>query len=159
MPDAVAAHRRSRGGPSRWMLGRFICPADRLDELQEAREAAPAGDEPPWRISVLATGGSDGEPWPASLEPALEEAAAFGNRAGDSAAIELVETRLPDAGLSADSLIGTMVVAVDRFSGAIPGSRPFLEVPFGPGWRDTVPAALRAVASVRELVAGDPAVS
>lgn len=33
MPDAVAGHERARTGPFAWMLGRFVCPAAKLDAL------------------------------------------------------------------------------------------------------------------------------
>lgn len=33
MLDAVDEHKRARGGPDRWLLGRFLCPASRLPEL------------------------------------------------------------------------------------------------------------------------------
>jgi hypothetical protein len=42
MAGALAADRRARGGAEAWMLGRFVCPASRLEELAaEGGGAAP----------------------------------------------------------------------------------------------------------------------
>ncbi|MEZ5416086.1 MAG: hypothetical protein R2708_01945 [Vicinamibacterales bacterium] len=41
MADAVAEYRAALAGPSAWMLGRFVVPAARLEELARALEAGP----------------------------------------------------------------------------------------------------------------------
>jgi hypothetical protein len=48
MERAVADHRAARAGAQAWMLGRFLCPMSRLDEL------AAAGPDPEWRIGAIA---------------------------------------------------------------------------------------------------------
>ena len=53
MADAVAEYRAALAGPSAWMLGRFVVPAARLDELARALEAGPGGTAP---ASSRATG-------------------------------------------------------------------------------------------------------
>jgi hypothetical protein len=50
MADAVADHRAARGGPHAWMLGRFLCPAARLEEL------AAAGPDDDWRLGAIGDG-------------------------------------------------------------------------------------------------------
>jgi hypothetical protein len=68
MPAAVEAFAHARAGEEEWMLGRFICPASRLEEFSKAaavlmpgthatsgyREYADIGE--PWRVSVLIDG-------------------------------------------------------------------------------------------------------
>lgn len=68
MAASVEMYNRCRMGEEQWMLGRFICPASRLTEFEEAasalmpgtfatsgyREQADAGE--PWRLSVLVDG-------------------------------------------------------------------------------------------------------
>jgi hypothetical protein len=68
MQPAVEAYARAKGGLHEWMLGRFICPASRLEEF--SKTAAPlmpgthatsgyreyAGISEPWRVSVLIDG-------------------------------------------------------------------------------------------------------
>ena len=58
MPGAVAEYARARSGEHAWMLGRFICPSSRLEEL---RAAIPAG-EAPFAVSAIL------DDWDAGLE-------------------------------------------------------------------------------------------
>jgi hypothetical protein len=58
MRDAVARYGSYRRGPNRRMLGRFVVPAARLDELAMAVPAATSGaaeDPSPWTLSALAS--------------------------------------------------------------------------------------------------------
>ena len=41
MSDALAAHARAEASQTYWMLGRFIVPASRLDEMYAALDDAP----------------------------------------------------------------------------------------------------------------------
>jgi len=52
MADALAANARARTGPHAWMLGRFVVPASRLDELAEQR----AGATDVFPVSVILDG-------------------------------------------------------------------------------------------------------
>jgi len=54
MQDAAANYADYRRLPHAWMLGRFIVPVSRLDELAAAMKAISAPDDGhPWRISAL----------------------------------------------------------------------------------------------------------
>jgi len=54
MDEAVRHYAACRRDAHAWMLGRFVAPAARLDELAAAmRVAAAAGPEHPWRVSAL----------------------------------------------------------------------------------------------------------
>lgn len=55
MADAVREYDRERRGPERWMLGRFVVAASRLEELGTAIESAglPIARHDPWRISAV----------------------------------------------------------------------------------------------------------
>ena len=98
MSDAVRRYAEYRDGPDAWALGRFVVPADRLDELAAAAHApgaTPRDPAMPWRLSALLAG--DG---------ASDLAAVRGfnarHRAGAaawSAAVDMVEARAdgPDA--------------------------------------------------------------
>jgi hypothetical protein len=50
MPAAAACYAEYRRSPDAWMLGRFIVPVTRLDELAAA---LPAGADAPWALGVL----------------------------------------------------------------------------------------------------------
>lgn len=125
MSDAAEAFARSRRGEHEWILGRFICPASRLQEFSKTaavmmpgthgtsgyREHADATE--PWRISAIIDG---------DLHSNLEAIAGF-NRHHDRedngrAVIDAVEVRVARADL------------VDAAAEAIPDELyPFFEVP------------------------------
>jgi hypothetical protein len=81
--EAYAAHRRS---PESWMLGRFVVPAGRLDELSHA--AAPhlpeGNGEPAWRIAALVGEGIGDE---------VARIQAFNSRHAGKAAIDAAELK------------------------------------------------------------------
>jgi hypothetical protein len=55
MGAAVRRYAEHRSGPQAWMLGRFVVPAARLDELAaEARGRLPGTPDTPWQLSALA---------------------------------------------------------------------------------------------------------
>ena len=57
MARAVREYARQRASDDSWMLGRFVGPAGRLDELENAAESFwRKGGAVPWRLSVLAPG-------------------------------------------------------------------------------------------------------
>jgi len=57
---AVRNFAEYRGGDHDWMLGRFVVPAGRLEELEQAAaNLLPGAGETPWELSVL--GGTDPE--------------------------------------------------------------------------------------------------
>lgn len=57
MQDAVTRYASYRRGPYAWMLGRFIVPARRLREFEEASRLLLSSGEGavPWRVSALAS--------------------------------------------------------------------------------------------------------
>jgi hypothetical protein len=83
MEAAVADHREARRGPHAWMLGRFLCPVSRLDEL------AAAGLDDDWIIGAVL----DGADW----RPDLDRVLAY---AGPGT-IDALELRCPEEGVGA----------------------------------------------------------
>jgi hypothetical protein len=53
MPDAVAEYAAHRVSPDSWILGRFIVPAMRLDELDAAAASCLGSRANPWRLAAL----------------------------------------------------------------------------------------------------------
>ena len=87
--DMVAAVRNYaaylRGGDA-WALGRFILPADRLDEFQQACSELADRMAGPWRLSALLGEGTD--------IPAIEAFnAGAGHRPGPTSLVDMVEGR------------------------------------------------------------------
>jgi hypothetical protein len=100
-----AAHLHSRDG---WMLGRFVVPLERLDELAAAAAPHFAGESEPWRLSALI--GAD----VASAGPVIRE---FNGAHRGRFVVDVVECRPLPAG------------SVARAVGALPGElRSFVEL-------------------------------
>ena len=87
-PDAVSEYARQRRSADAWMLGRFVVPVTRLDELAAAAGAALGRDDVAWPISALV--GAD----PAGDFQAIR---AFNARRGGRLVVESVELRAATA--------------------------------------------------------------
>jgi hypothetical protein len=116
--DALAGYVRYRREPDAWMLGRFVCPAQRLGEV-----------DPPVRVSALGRGGAGGaESYAAALEADVAEIVRFGERAGSPDLADTIEIRLP----------------ADVEPALVPGFRVFFEAPSAGRVGDTIDAIARA---------------
>jgi hypothetical protein len=108
---AVEQYARHRRSPERWILGRFVVPATRLDEMATA--AAPylptLGATDPWRVTALL-----------GNRPAAEaaQAVAFGQRLGGQAVVDSVELK--------GSTVGEIESALD---GLPSGVTAYVELP------------------------------
>lgn len=150
LDDAAARYARYRSGPDAWMLGRFIVPAARLDELTPHLGRFATGT--PLALAVLAPSA-----------PALPEAVAAA-RAYEAAHPGGVRADRFEAKLGLDALADRArlddVLAAFEAAAARDGGeadRAFLEVPLtGQGWRPTLEVAALAVAAHNER-AGRPA--
>lgn len=84
MAPAVANYAAYRASSDAWALGRFIVPATRLDEFEDAAgEHLSRPGREPWRLSVLASG---------ALESNAERVREFNqHRGGGGAAVALID--------------------------------------------------------------------
>ncbi len=139
MADATAQHETSRSGPNGWTLGRFICPAERLEEL------APLLGGKPWRLSVIVD-------WD-DLGASLAAAGRFAETAGGRARIELLEARLP-ADADTTALKGFMASVEE--AGLPDPVTPYLEIRPEAALEDAMAAVAeaRAFAGERCLAPG-----
>jgi hypothetical protein len=60
MSAAVAAFHQHGQSEHAWMLGSFVVPAGRLEQLAEAHAAVAAPDEDPWPLSVIVVSPEEG---------------------------------------------------------------------------------------------------
>jgi hypothetical protein len=88
LADALAEHARWRASPQAWLLGRFVVPASRLDELAQGLQALPAAAASPWRLSALL--GPD-------TRPQLDAVEAFNRAQASRACVDSVELKAASA--------------------------------------------------------------
>jgi len=93
---AVAAYRVARDGQYAWVLGRFLCPTSRLEELGGALTATMTAGEQTWDVGVIF-----------DLPPAAAAAAAqaFDAAMDPAARVTVAELRTPDAAAEGDSVV------------------------------------------------------
>ena len=129
MKEAVESFFRYKGGPERWIVNRFLCPASRLEELSQSLEGSKA-----MPLGVIGTGGVDLDRFETALEADAKALSAFEGRFGDSASIEAYEVRLPDG-----ARLDRVVKDLEGFSGA----EVFLEL----SWTDAQSDQLAEIAA------------
>lgn len=118
MPQAVTAYAIELDSRDAWMLGRFVCPAGRLEELAVAASAHWTIGSDVWRVSALA-------PDPDADLPRIR---AFNLRHGANAVADAVEGK------------ASTVEQVDHFAGLLGAMLGYVEVALDPD-----PAPLLAV--------------
>ncbi len=118
MDAAVRNYAACRRDAHAWMLGRFVAPVARLDELLDTMRAAEVLDaEHHWRVTALA--GAD-------IEGDVARVGAF-NALGGGAVVDAVEVKAADK------------AAIDRVAAAVPpGLRAFVEIPAGEDPRELI---------------------
>lgn len=122
MRSAVAEYARARRSPEAWMLGRFVVPASRLEELAVTAESTVSVSDP-WRLSVLF--GADSAADAAAL-------AAFDERAAGEAIADAVELK------------AASTAEIDRALSAVPpGVATYVEL----GLPQELSAPLQAIAA------------
>ena len=122
-----------KASPHRWMLGRFVCPTTRLQELLTLAKA----HEDASLLTVTAlgqqsTGASEFLP---QLEADIQTIQNTRQAWGQESLIETLEFALPK-GAAIEALTAQMTLVEDRLQRA--NLRGFLEVPFTASWRGDV---------------------
>ena len=142
LPEAVADYRAARKGERAWVLGTFVVPAGRLENLASLLVATMTNDEEPWGISVILED-----------DPATDAAtaAAFDKEMAPAVRVVAAEVRLPEA--VADGRPPAAAAAKGRLSALAAASIsttviPYLEIPVTTATRRGV---LNAVEAIRLL--------
>jgi hypothetical protein len=143
MPEAHERFRHHRLGPHGFMLARFVCPAQRLGELQALLDrSGPEGQT--FALSVLGRGGDTSEAFLAGLDDDLGRIQRFLAASSGRTAVHQIEVRLPD---QPGELAAVVSEAVERLE-STPSDRPtpFFEWSLLEGRLEGLPDAVRAIA-------------
>lgn len=109
LPEALQTYAGHVAGPRQWLVGRFVCPAARLDELTQHARAQ--GIDANLRVAVLGRGGSRPDEFLAGLAEDLAALEQFRRSWGWPDVADVLETPLPgvlSAAETADLLTGSV---------------------------------------------------
>ncbi len=143
MDESVAEYRRVRGGIYSRLLGRFICPASRLEELAGVLTATMSAGEASWPISSIldrdvAHGAVLANNFDAEMEPAAQ--------------VAVLEAALPAEVSDGRSVAEATTAAAPTVTAALAASAvapPFFEVRVAKGQGEGIENAVAAVATLR----------
>lgn len=154
MAPAAANYARYRGLQEAWMLGRFICPAGRLEELGHCLPPGFA-DRGPWELSVLAGDARGPDEALAALPGQVRAMQAMQERFAGRVAVAALEIPLPQAAVRpGGSFLDEALAALAGPD--LAGREIYFEVPAA-GDQGSDQEALTAIAALRERVPGDRA--
>ena len=94
LDQALATYARARQEDDAWMLGRFVLPATRLEELRPFLQKH-FGSGPPLEVAVLGRGGNSGGEFLENLALDLEAVATARAMYDERVRVTVLETRLP----------------------------------------------------------------
>jgi hypothetical protein len=137
------------GDTDAWMLGRFVCPVNRLDGLSKFVAEIPT-HSPPVRIAALGRGGDSAEAFLAGIAADLAAIGALEERSDGRMLVDGFETKLPAeivAGRDGKLLRNLLDAVAERFDAAGRGSvRRFYEAALGEPWREALRVVIAGIA-------------
>lgn len=158
LQEAIYNYARYQTEPHAWMLGRFICPASKLAELDEycARLFSQNTRLP---LSVLGTGGATAAEFLSAFDNDLHAVQTFLSTHGQRASADVLELRLPPVASTATGeaeVAGLLQQVAARLKRQqLEGMRAFFEVPPGTDWRTQFQRVLAALVGLRTNKRGD----
>jgi hypothetical protein len=149
LDQAIQAYVRYRRDPNSWLLGRFICPAERLDSLSPFVLEF-SSSEPALAISALGRGGKSVAELSVGLRADLDAIASFVDRHDGRVDIAVYEVRVPGDVLAARSKASARKF-LDETAGimaeaGLPSLTAYYEPPRGADWRSSLMALSTALA-------------
>ena len=103
MESALAEYEESRNGPYAWMLGRFIVPASRIDEMLDLTHA----EQEAISLSVIVDAGSDPRTW-FSQADAIFDRISYYNLNEGRLIVDAIEVPLPPLASQRDTYEATI---------------------------------------------------
>lgn len=152
LPEAITNYGRYRQQPDRWMLGRFIIPTARLDELSSlASEQFQPGlaRHDPYSFSILGRSGRDSDDFLAGLQSDLDALAAFRRQHGPAVRTDVFETRLP-LGEHSPAALQHLLVSAGHLLATM---TPYYEASPGRDWHGSIANTIEAIAHYNQSAA------
>ncbi len=153
MEPAIRNFARYRGCDDRWMLGRFICPASRLEELYAFAELFE--ESPAFAFSILGTPAGEDEHWLADLGTQLSATESFVGHFTGRVEVGALELKLPPC-WSDSALRDSLPQRIVERMGSATRVPCFVEAAPGPAFAADFAAAARCLADYNRDV-GDTA--
>jgi hypothetical protein len=146
MEEAVAEYAAARGGAAAWMLGRFIVPATRVDDVGAAWDLR--RQPGPLPLSVILDASSDPRRWFESLQTLVVDVARSRSSRGlRIEALEIPLAPLQSARETFDAAIGQLRALLDR--AGLSDLPAYVELPRQARWQDLLGGAMAALARRR----------
>jgi hypothetical protein len=146
LDEAVRNYLRYRAEPESWMLGRFVCPTARLEELGLVHEFTAA--KPPFTISCLGRGGIQSDELLPGIRADLELISSFRQCHTDTAEVDVYETKLAAQILERENRRRSDVLA--KIAGLLEQASltAFFELPLDQNWRESAGALAETLAKL-----------
>ena len=154
--QAIRNYARYGVGEDSWMLGRFVCPAAKLGELEQfSGELIQEGK--PLAVAALGRGGATPEEFLAGLQADLDAIALLRKKLGPRATVDVLETRLPAFMLGKSSAL-CMHEATNMVRAQAPYVNQYFEIPIDDQWREAMSSLINGLSEARQPTEGDRAV-
>ena len=143
MDEAFNRFLRHRSSADGGLLGRFVCPASRLEELGGLIGSADLG-RAPIRIAALGAGGDSPPAFAEACEHDVAAMGEFAERHRPAAPIDVFEVKLPAEGDPAEAVD----YVLDQLDDALPDRVDcFFESPLLGGWENRLMSDVAAIAA------------
>jgi hypothetical protein len=154
MDEAVRNYLSYRIQPHAWMLGRFVCPASRLEEVLSLADR-PLRTDSPIVIAAVGRSGATDSQFSDGLCADLDAIRAFGRRA--SAVIDSFEVRLPPESFAASDadLRQFFLRIIDLFESRDHSLSRYFEVPQGNDWHQSAERVIGLLSEIGHAQTGN----
>ena len=143
MGEAFSRFLRHRSGADGGLLGRFVCPAPRLEELGRFVESSDLG-QTPIGIAALGSGGDDPPAFAEASERDVAAMGEFAKRHQPAAHVDVFEVKLPAEGDPA----AVVDYVLDQLADTLPHRVDcFFESPLLGAWADRLVSDVAAIAA------------
>jgi hypothetical protein len=148
LDEAIKNYARYRRDAEAWMLGRFVIPASRLEELQPYGPLFAEGL--PFAFSALGRGGGSASAFLDGLRDDLQAIGAFEKRHSSRVVTDVLEVKWPNVSPAETmGLFESVADCIEQHPGPLTLT-PYFEVGLGGDWRRTVAAFVTGLKHFRE---------